>query len=119
MGSFRALWGLVLEEPEQHEVLQSMLLMGTGRHIITWLYKVLNGMVHKLPLRAKTNWETDMGDSISEEEWVQALEQIKKISCNTRLKFTHFNYVHQTYLSPYRITRMFGETRDPPRAAEN
>ena len=34
--SFRKLWGLPLEEPKQHEVLQVMLLMGTGRHLITW-----------------------------------------------------------------------------------
>ena len=68
---------MALEELEQHEVLQAMLLMGNGRHLITWLYRALNGMVHKPQLKSKTCWETDMGHQLSDAEWEQAMEQIK------------------------------------------
>ena len=117
--SFGTLWKLGTNEPEQHEVLQVMLIMGSGRHLITWLYRALNGLVHKPRLASRTSWEMDMELQLTDGEWDQSLEQIKKISRNTRLKFTHFNYVHQTYLSPIRITRMFGgDPRPCPRCQE-
>ena len=35
------------------------------------------------------------------------MEQTKRVSRIARLMFTHFNYLHHTYLTPHRLHRMF------------
>ncbi|KAJ1104348.1 hypothetical protein NDU88_001760 [Pleurodeles waltl] len=49
------------------------------------------------------------GIELTDQQWTMALAQVRHVSRNARLKCTHFNYVHQTYLSPHRLHHMFTE----------
>ena len=106
--SMRELWGEIGEETQTHEVLQRILTMGRGRHLITWLYKALIDMKYRCPGASRSRWERDLGLQLEDKEWTSSLEHIKKVSRNSRLKYTQFNYVHQCYLDPSKITRIFG-----------
>ena len=114
--SIRALWGGIGEETPIHLVLQRVLTMGKGRHLITWLYKALIDMRYKCPKATRNRWERDMGLIIDDRDWNTCLEQVKRVSRNSRMKYTQFNYVHQCYLDPLKIAKMFGgPTRPCPR----
>ena len=39
-------------------------------------------------------------------EWKQDLENVHQVSRNTRYKYTQFNYLHTTYLTPHRLNIM-------------
>ena len=77
-------------------------------------------MLHTCPRAPRKRWEKDLGKTFTDKEWEECLGMVKKISRNTRLKFTQFNYIHQAYLDPAKITRMFGGTnRKCPRCTSN
>ena len=74
------------------------------------------GMVQRPLAGIKRKWEEALGKEIPDEDWVRILEYPQKISRNTRLKYLQFNYVHQTYLTPSKITAIYGgEVRKCPR----
>ena len=71
----------------------------------------------RLPLDTlKLKWEAVLGRDLTKTEWVKTLSYPQKVSRNTRLKYIQFNYLHQTYLTPSRITTIYGgDPRPCPR----
>ena len=111
--SIKELWGRVGEGTPIHLVLQRLLIMGGGRHLITWIYKAVIQMQYICPRATKARWERDLGLQLESRDWDTCLEQVKKVSRNSRMKFTQYNYLHQCYLDPAKITKMFGGPARP------
>ena len=84
--------------------------MGKSRHLITWFYRALTDMAHGCPGATKSRWERDLGLQIEDRDWNTCLEQVRRVSRNSRMKYTQFNYLHQCYLDPAKIAKMFGGT---------
>ena len=81
-----------------------MLTHGKGKRAITALYTALQALdVNRAP-QSKLKWERALNKELSIKQWEMAMEQTKRVSRNARLKFTHFNYLHLTYLTPHRLT---------------
>ncbi|XP_069076674.1 uncharacterized protein [Pleurodeles waltl] len=57
--------------------------------------------------QAKARWETALRSPLNACTWTMALTTTREVSWNARFRFTQFNYLHQTYLTPVRINRMF------------
>ena len=116
--TFATLWSRQMDEPPTHSVLQLLLTWGKGSHLVKWLYKALADMIRKLLTNIKLKWEALLNRAMTDKEWSGALMYPQKISRNTRLKYIQFNYLHQTYLTPKRITAIYGGAqRTCPRCA--
>ena len=59
--SIRELWGGIGEETPIHLVLQKILTMGRGKHLITWIYRVLIQIQYICPGTTRARWERDIG----------------------------------------------------------
>ena len=71
------------DEPTPHLVLQRLLTIGRGRHLVTWIYKALGEMLHTCPRAPRNRWERDLGRALTDKEWGECLGLVKKISRNT------------------------------------
>ena len=116
--AFQALWRKGTTEPQTHRVLQLVLMMADWGHKVKWLYGALTDMVRKPIYQARAKWEAVIERRIEDKPWETVQAYSQTISRNTRLKYIQFNYLHQTYLTPKRITRIYGgEPRNCPRCA--
>ena len=101
------------EETPIHMALQRILTMGCGRHMVTWLYRELIDMQCECLGATRARWERDLGSQFEDRDWAKCLDQVKKVLRNSCMKFTQLNYVHQCYLGPVKLTRMFGGPARP------
>ena len=118
MQLFRCHWKIKLEEPQIHEVVQTLYTFGAGRHLIRWLYRALITLT-KLslsPLREK--WEDELTRSLHDKEWEKVLARPHKISRGARLKLVQFFILHRAYLTPQKINSYYpGSNAACPRCA--
>ena len=113
--SYGALGGVLQEvwengrlEPNTHIGLSVFLSHGLGGHAVTNLYKALRGSQAYRQLAIKDKWDKEgTNENITLAQWETALTYVKRVSRNARLKYTQFNYLHQTYLTPHRLHAIF------------
>ncbi|KAJ1198840.1 hypothetical protein NDU88_002679 [Pleurodeles waltl] len=104
------IWGVVDSEPPESSLLTIISTIGNSKCIITTLYKaLLEGICTTLP-NVKARWDAVLPTPLSQETWITALTTIKSVSRNPRLRYTQFNYLHQSYLSPARIQKIYPHT---------
>ena len=114
--SARDTWSVGQAEPQIHLGFHCMLTHGRGRHAITALYRALHQIKADQTKPSWSRWKTAQGHDLSDKQWDMSLEMTKRVSRNARLKFTQFNYVHHTYLTPQRLHNMFpGVSSECPR----
>ncbi|KAJ1129535.1 hypothetical protein NDU88_007903 [Pleurodeles waltl] len=101
------LWGLGNAEPQESQLLTAILTVDNTKGIITKLYKLLLAEACSDLTQAKTRWDAVLPSLLPQKTWAAALSMIKNVSRNTRLRYTQFNYIHHSYLSPARIKKIY------------
>lgn len=60
----RKTWDLTDGEPKTHPVLHTLLNMGTGKHLITWIYKSIMELTRAPLTRLRLHWEEEFDRAI-------------------------------------------------------
>ena len=62
--------------------------------------------------RSRIRWETDLGITIDEHTWSDICRDSMSATINARYRLTHYNFLHQTYLTPQKIHKSKPEFPD-------
>lgn len=104
-------WAPVRAEPPQHDLVYSLYYMGTGAHLVRWLYKSIRTHVSTTLLALRETWAEDGLEEITDAAWTQILEHPRRVSRNTRLKFIQAMILHRAYLTPHKLHCMYPDTQ--------
>ncbi|KAJ1136101.1 hypothetical protein NDU88_002519 [Pleurodeles waltl] len=105
--AIRKTWASVDSEPDITATLHHMLRCDSQVKAVSNLYKLLNKPPGDNLQKVREKWDSVLPNPVSESEWSKALSHTREVSRNPRFRYTQFNYLHQTYLAPARIKRMF------------
>lgn len=84
-----------------------MLYMAQGDRLISHIYRALREDLKAPTLPVQARWEEAKGEPLSEREWIKVHEGVKEVNSNPRFKLVHYNFIHQTYLSPKTLGKIF------------
>lgn len=108
----REIWPSTPDEPAETRVLQVILYMAEGRRFIMHLYRALQEDLTSTPLPVQSRWEVILGEPLSEKDWIKVHEGVKAANSNVRFKLVQYNFVHQAYLTPKTLSKIFPTRAD-------
>lgn len=90
------------QEPQTtplHTILQSE----TATHVVSTLYYSIYANRALGQCTANGKWETDIGQQITDKQWTYCCTQTEQVSSSSRLRITHYKFLHRTYYTPAKM----------------
>lgn len=84
--------------------LERLLLEGNSLRLISKLYFLLMEGAPKSGLhKSRERWESDLRVTIGTELWSELCKKSLTATINSRYRLTHYNFLHQTYITPQKL----------------
>lgn len=74
---------------------------------VSYFYQAIEDYVDVNTTVCKQNWETELGEEISEETWEECLGSVHKCSINSRHNLIQFKTLHRLYYSKDKLHKIF------------
>lgn len=100
------------EEPPDFAPLTLIISSPDATHLISRLYQDTQTLLTPCGLRAKSAWEEDLGESLSDEIWTYCCSQTRFVSSNYRHKLLHYKYIHRIYYTPAFLHKIHSDVLD-------
>lgn len=82
--------------------LQLMLRAPTPRRLVSIIYHIYTQrQMH--PNQSRTHWDSELGQELSDEQWEYCCSQTEQISASSRLRITHYKFLHRLYYTPSKM----------------
>lgn len=90
-------------EPPIAAPLHALLQQLFPAHVVSRLYCTTQRDWVRPPAPAKEKWEIELGHPLTDDQWLYCSQQTGKISARSRLRLTHYKYLHRLYYTPVRL----------------
>ena len=78
----------------------------TGRGTVSVIYKLLSSSLPDSTTVIKSQWERDIGSSLTADQWDLILKQSTSICSCVRYKIIQFKIIHRAYITPHKLKKM-------------